>query len=99
MLSDFSINNDKCFDRLILILSGDISLKPGPIYNHHPPNFKASYIFKIKGLHLLRLNLNSLLPKIDQLSCTDKLSNVAVIRITESPNQNSIIIFLTQKSR
>lgn len=80
---------------MISILSGDISLKPGPIYNHHPPNFKASDIFKIKGLHLLRLSLNSLLAKIDQLKCTDKLSNVAVIRITESQTQKLIIIFLT----
>ena len=33
-----AINNNKSFYRLILILSDDISLNPGPVYNHHPPN-------------------------------------------------------------
>ena len=60
-----AINNDTFFCRLILILSDDISLNPGPVYDHHPPNLKESCIYKIKGLHLLHLNVNSLLPKID----------------------------------
>ena len=61
-----AINNNKSFCRLILILSGDISLNPGPVYNHHPPNLKEWDKFKIKGLHLLHLNVNSLLRKIDK---------------------------------
>ena len=35
-----AINNNKSSHRLILILSGDISLNPGPVYNHHPPNLQ-----------------------------------------------------------
>ena len=60
-----AINNNKSFCHLILILSGDISLNPGPVYNHYPPNLKQWGKFKRKGLHLLHLNINSLLPKID----------------------------------
>ena len=76
---------------MILILSGDISLKPGPVYNHHPPNLKEWHIFKMKGLHLLHLNVNSLLPKIDELSYVVKLSNAAAIGITESKLDNCIL--------
>ena len=76
-----AINNNKFFYRLISILSGDISLNPGPAYNHHSSNLW--YIFKIKGLLLLLLNANSLLPNIDELRYIAKLSNAAVIEITE----------------
>ena len=100
MLSQFSIltisklkaiNNNKSFCRLILILSGDISLNPGPVYNHHPPNLKEWDKIKIKGLHLLHLNFNRLLPKIDELRYIAKLSNAAVIGITESKLDNCIL--------
>ena len=48
LLSQFSILtisklkaiNNKFFYCLILILSGDISLNSGPVYNHHLPNLK-----------------------------------------------------------
>ena len=76
---------------MILILSGDISLNPGPVYNHHPPNLKEWDKFKIKGLHLLHLNVSSLLPKIDELRYIAKLSNAAVIGITESKLDDCIL--------
>ena len=86
-----AINNNKSFCRLILILSGDISLNPGPVYNHHPPNLKEWDKFKIKGLHLLHLNINSLLPKIDKLRYMVNLSNAAVIGITQSKLDDCIL--------
>ena len=46
------------------MLSGDISLN-NKIYNHHPQN--------LKELCHLHLNVNSLLPKIDQLRYIPKL--------------------------
>ena len=91
-----AINNNKSFCRLILILSGDISLNPGPVYNHHPPNLKEWDKFKIKGLHLLHLNVSSLLPKIDELRYIAKLSNAAVIGTTESKFDNCILDSETQ---
>ena len=86
-----AINDNKYFYRLILILSGDISLNPGPIYNDHLPNLKECDKFKIKGLHLLHLNVNSLLPKIDELRYVMKLCNAAVIGITESKLDDCIL--------
>ena len=92
-----AINNNKSFYRLILILSGDIiSLNPGPVYNHHPPNLKEWDKFKIKGLHLLHLNVSSLLPKIDELRYIAKLSNAAVVGTTESKFDNCILDSETQ---
>ena len=84
-----AINNNKIFYCLILILLGDMSLNPRPICNHYPPNLKEWFIFKIKGFHLL--HLNSLLPNIDELRCIARLSNAAVIGITESKLDNCIL--------
>ena len=76
---------------MILILSGDITLNPGPVYNHHPPNLNKWGKFKINGLHLLHLSVNSLLPKIDELRYIAKLSNAAVKGIAESELDNCIL--------
>ena len=92
-----AINNNKYFYRLILLLSGGISLNPGLVYNHHSPNLKEWDKFKIKGLYLLHINVNSLLLKIDERRYIVKLSNAVAIGIKQ--NQNSMIVFLTQKSK
>ena len=55
--------NNKSFLCILLILSADISLNPGPVYNNPPLD---SNVFRSKGIHLIHLNINSLLPKIDE---------------------------------
>ena len=49
---------------MALLLPGDINLTPGLVTRHqlNNPKFEA---FNNKGLHLIQLNVNSLLPKID----------------------------------
>ena len=76
---------------MILILSGDISLNPWPVSNHHLPNLKEWDKFKIKGVHLLHLKVNSLLPKIDEFRYIAKLSNTAIIGIIESKLDNCVL--------
>ena len=71
--------NNKSFYRLLIILSGDISLNPGSVCKHQILNTTGWDIFKTKGLHLMHLNINSLLPKIDELRHMGRLSNAAVI--------------------
>ena len=44
-----------------------------------------------RGLHFLHLNINSLLPKIDELRLIAKNSNPAIIGITESKLDKSIL--------
>ena len=82
------VNQIKChknhflYLKLILLLSGDISLNKGPIQNNH---LKENWeIFRNRGLHFIHLNINSLLPKIDELREIVKISNAMVIGITET---------------
>ena len=51
----------------MVLLSGDISLNKGPICKHQLLNTTEWDIFKTNSLHLVHLNINSLLPKIDKL--------------------------------
>ena len=46
--------------------------------------------FKHRGLRFLHLNINSLLPKIDELRHIARLTNAAVIRISESKLDGSV---------
>ena len=75
--------------KLILLFSGDISLNPGPNRTNHQltENLK---VFRNRGLHFLHLNINSLLPKIDDLREIVKASNATVVGITESKLDDSI---------
>ena len=50
---------------MALLLSGDINLKPGPA--RHQLNDPKFEVFNNKGLHLIHLNVNSLLPKVYEL--------------------------------
>ena len=45
-------------------------------------------------LHFLHININSLLPKIDELKCTANKTKAAIIGITES---NLTILYLISK--
>ena len=63
-MSKMKCKSNHLYLKMALILSGDINLNPGPVARHqlNNPKFEA---FNNKGLHLIHLNVNSLLPKID----------------------------------
>ena len=71
--------NSNTYHRLLLLLSGDISLNPGPFHNLPPLDENKWNISKHRGLHFLYLNINSLLPKIDELRHIARLTNAAVM--------------------
>ena len=48
-------------------------------------------IFRKKGLHILHLNINSLLPKIDEMRFIAKQSNASTIGINEYELDSSIL--------
>ena len=48
-------------------------------------------VFNSRGFHFIHLNVNSLLPKIDELRNIAKLSNAAVIGISESKLDDCVI--------
>ena len=72
------------FFQIILLLSGDINPNPGPQQSQTWDSFNKS------GLHFIHININSLLPKIDEIRLISKKSNAAVIGITESKLDDSI---------
>ena len=71
--------NNKYFYRLIIIFWGEISLNPGSVCKHQLLNTTEWNILKTKDLHLMHLNINSLLPKIDKLRQKARLSDATVI--------------------
>ena len=75
--------NNKTYFWLLLLLSGDISLNPGTINGSQKYNNYQWIVFK-RGLHFVHININSLLPRIDELQYIAKVSEAAVIGISES---------------
>ena len=73
----------------LLLLSGDISLNPGPNQIYQLKNEIWSP-FKKRGLHFLHININSLLPKIDELRSIAGKTNAAIIGISETKLDNSV---------
>ena len=76
------------FYQILLLLSGDISLNPGPCQiqfiddKHEPP--------KTRGLHFCYLNVNSLLSKIDELRYFKNYIKPAILGIIESKLDSSV---------
>ena len=77
------------FYQVLLILSGDISLNPGPCQTQLNDN-KTRDPLKTKGLHLCHLNVNSLLSKIDEIRDIANRIKPAVLGITESKLDSSV---------
>ena len=75
----------------MLILSGDISLNPGPVYNSQSSCSNEWNVFKAEGIHLIHLNVNSLLPKIDEIRYIAAFTNAAVIGISASKLDETIL--------
>ena len=87
--------NNKSFYCILLLLSGDISLNLGPKNNLQPLNSNEWNVFKSKGLHSIHVNINSFLPKIDELRDIANSSNTTVIGSSES----KLNLFFNRKSK
>ena len=91
-LSKSKLQNYSLFFRFILLLSGDINLNPGPpaaAPNHIDTETWSN--FKQRGLHFIHLNINSLLPKIDELRQIAIETNAAIIGIPESKLDDTVL--------
>ena len=64
-ISKIKCESNHLYLKMASLLSGDINLNPGPVTRHQlkDPKFEA---FNNKGLHLIHLNVKSLLPNIDE---------------------------------
>ena len=81
------MENYSLFSKLKLSLSGDINPNPGP---QNSDINKMWEPFVKRGLHFIHININSLLPKIDELRSIAKNSNAAIIGVTESKLDESV---------
>ena len=94
---------DNNFYQFLLLLSGDISLNPGPVQIYPAVNVNIWKPLNKKGLHFLHININSLLSKIDELKRIVNKTKAAIIGITESKldhtvqNKNLTILYLISK--
>ena len=77
------------FYQFLILLSGDLSLNPGPNQNLHDIKDKFEP-FRKRGLHFLHVNVNSLLSKIDELKDIVGHTKPAILGITESKLDGSV---------
>ena len=82
-ISKLQYRNSNSYFSLLLLLSGDTSLNPGPLHNNQLQPQSEWSVFNSRGLHFIHLNVNNLLPKIDELRNIAQLSNAAVMGISE----------------
>ena len=76
---------------LLILLSGDISPNPGPTHQHKLQCLNEWNIFKSRGLHFIHFNINSLLPKIEELRIIAKSTNATIVGISESKLDESVL--------
>ena len=72
------------------MLSGDISLNPGPCQYLSDKNKDLFESFRKRGFHFLHINVNSLLLKIDELRDIISRTKPAILGITESKLDSSV---------
>ena len=85
ILKEMNYKDHTKFFRLILLLSSDINLNPGPTQIS-----KTWSVFKKQGLHFVHLNINSLPSKIEELRQIAKDTNSAVIGLSETKLDKTI---------
>ena len=82
---EMSYKDHTKFFKLILLLSGDVNLRPGPTQIS-----ETWSVFKKRGLHFVNLNINSLPSKIEELRQIAKNTDSAVIGLSETKLDKTI---------
>ena len=99
-ISQLQIKN-KSFFKHLLLLSGDIAVNPGPVQfspdaqNGIPSTQAKNGLDKFemlnkRGLHFLHVNINSVLPKLEEIRYIARSVNLSVIGLSESKLDNSV---------
>ena len=87
---NFKKNKHLKFYQLLILLSGDKSLNPGPCQYIPHQNKDLFEPFRKRGLHFLHINVNSLPSKIEELRNIVGRTKPAILGITESKLDSSI---------
>ena len=90
-LNNLRIKRNECFKfhQLLISLSGDFSLNPGHC-QYLPDNDNKFQLFYKHGFHLLHINVNSLLSKIDELRDLVGHTKPAILGVTEPKLDSSV---------
>ena len=78
------------FYKFLLLLSGDVSLNPGPVQSSPDISSTIWEPLNKKGLHFLHININSLLLKKDEIRCIANKTKAAIIGILESKLDHTV---------
>ena len=73
-----------------MLLSEDVRLNPGPVLISPAVNINIWEPLNKKGLHFFLININSLLPKTDELKCIADKTKTTIIGITESKLDHNV---------
>ena len=95
------IKNNGSFFKHLLLLSGDIAVNPGPVQfpqnpqkgipkTHGNDKLDTFEILNKRGLHFIHVNINSILPKIEEIRHIAYSTNLSVIGISESKLDSSV---------
>ena len=90
-VSKLKYRNLNSYFHFLILLSGDISLNPGPTHQHKLQCLNEWNIFKSRGLQFIHLSINNFLPKIEELCIIAKSTNAADIGISESKLDESVL--------
>ena len=90
-VSKLEYRNLNSYFHLLKLLSGDIGLNPGPTHQNKLQCLNEWNIFKSRNLLFIHLNSNSLLPKIEELRIIVKSTNAAIVGISESNLDESVL--------
>ena len=78
------------FYKFFFLLSGDVSLNPGPTQRFPDISSTIWKLLNKKGLHFLQININSLLLKKDEIRCIISKTKAAIIGVTESKPDRTV---------
>ena len=78
-ISKVKYKNLNCFSQLLLLLSSDLNLNLGPVYQGTRQCSNKWNVFKSRSLHFIHLIINSSLSKIEELHFNAKSTNAAVM--------------------
>ena len=90
-ISKLNYKNLNSFYQLLLLLSGNISLNPGPFHQGTLQCLNEWNVFKNRGLHFIHQNINCLLSKIEELHFIAKSTSGVIIGICESKFHASVL--------
>ena len=84
--------NSSSYFNLLSLFSSDMSLKPCLVRNDQLQPQREWSVFSSRRLLFILLNFNSLLTKINELRNIPRLSNTAVICISQSRLEDSVLL-------